>query len=83
MEHDRYLPGRAEHRQRNAFVPFGLESHRCLGTGFAEAQIVLNFATIVHEAELAMDPPGYELTTSTIPTIRPDKCFRFRLVRRR
>ena len=80
---DRYLPGRAEHRQRNAFVPFGLGSHRCLGAGFAEAQIVLNFATIVHEAEIAMDPPGYELTTSTIPTIRPDKRFRFRLVRRR
>lgn len=80
---DRYLPGRAEHRQRNAFVPFGLGSHRCLGAGFAEAQIVLNFATILHEAEIAMDPPGYELTTSTIPTIRPDKRFRFRLVRRR
>ena len=80
---DRYLPERAEHRQRNAFVPFGLGSHRCLGAGFAEAQIILNFATIVHEAEIAMDPPGYELTTSTIPTIRPDKRFRFRLVRRR
>lgn len=80
---DRYLPGRAEHRQRNAFVPFGLGSHRCLGSGFAEAQIMLNFATIVHEAEIAMDPPGYELTTSSIPTIRPDKRFRFRVVRRR
>lgn len=80
---DRYLPGRAEHRQKNAFVPFGLGAHRCLGAGFAEAQIVLNFAAIVHEAEIAMDPPGYELTTSTIPTIRPDKRFRFRLVRRR
>lgn len=80
---DRYLPGRAEHRQRNAFVPFGLGSHRCLGAGFAEAQIILNFATVVHEAEIAMDPPGYELTTSTLPTIRPDKRFRFRLVGRR
>ena len=80
---DRYLPDRAEHRQRNAFVPFGLGSHRCLGAGFAEAQILLTFATIVHEAEIAMDPPGYELTTSTIPTIRPDKRFRFRLVARR
>lgn len=80
---DRYLPDRAEHRQRNAFVPFGLGSHRCLGAGFAEAQILLTFATILHEAEIAMDPPGYELTTSTIPTIRPDKRFRFRMVGRR
>lgn len=80
---DRYLPDRAEHRQRNAFVPFGLGSHRCLGAGFAEAQIILNFATVVHEAEIAMDPPGYELTTSTLPTIRPDKRFRFRLTGRR
>ena len=80
---DRYLPDRAEHRQRLAFVPFGLGSHRCLGAGFAEAQIILNLATILHEAELAMDPPGYELANATMPTIRPDKRFRLRLMRRR
>jgi len=80
---DRYLPPRNEHRQENAFLPFGAGSHRCLATGFAEAQILLNFATIVHEAELAMDPPGYTLRTSSVPNTRPDKSFRFRLVRRR
>lgn len=80
---DRYLPPRSEHRQENAFVPFGVGSHRCLAAGFAEAQILLNFATIVHEAELAMDPPGYTLRTSSVPNTRPDKRFRFRLVRRR
>ena len=36
---DRYLPGRAEHKQRGAFEPFGLGTHRCLGSNFAEAQV--------------------------------------------
>ena len=80
---DRYLPDRAEHRQPDAFVPFGVGTHRCLGGGFAEAQTLLTIATILHAAELELDPPGYALRMSNVPTPRPAKSFRFKLKRLR
>ena len=80
---DRYLPDRAEHRQANAFVPFGVGTHRCLGSGFAEAQTLLTVAAIVHSAELEMHPPGYELKVTNVPTPRPSKRFKFKVKRLR
>ena len=80
---DRYLPERAEHRQTDAYAPFGVGTHRCLGAGFAEAEILLTLAAMLHGAELALDPPGYELKMTNVPTPRPSKKFKFRVVRRR
>ena len=79
---DRYLPDRAEHRQPNVFVPFGVGTHHCLGGSFAETQTLLTIATIMHIAEIELDPPGYELKMTNVPTPRP-KGFRFRLKRLR
>ena len=80
---DRYLPERNEHRQPGAFAPFGLGSHRCLGSGFAEVQIAVTLATIMHNVELVLDPPDYELQINPAPLPRPDKTFKFKVVRRR
>lgn len=74
---DRYLPERAEHRQPHAFAPFGVGTHRCLGGGFAEAQTLLTIATVMHAADIEMDPPDYELRMTNVPTPRPAKDFRF------
>ena len=80
---DRHLPECAEHRQPNVFVPFGVGTHHCLGGNFAETQTLLAIATIFHVAELELDPPGYELKMTNVPTPRPAKSFRFRLKRLR
>ena len=80
---DRYLPERAEHKQTDAYVPFGVGTHRCLGAGFAEVEVLLTLAAVLHGAELALDPPGYELKMTNVPTPRPSKRFKFRVVRRR
>lgn len=76
---ERYTPQRAEHRQPGAFAPFGLGTHRCLGSNFAEIQIALTLLTIVREVELALDPPDYELEIRRIPTPHPARSFRFRI----
>ena len=76
---DRYLPERAEHRQANAYAPFGLGTHKCLGAGFAEAQALVTLAAMLHAAEIVMDPPDYELKVSNVPTPRPAKSFRFKV----
>lgn len=75
------MPGRAEHRQTNAFVPFGA-GHR-LGGNFWEMQTLPNIAAIFHAAELELDPPGYDLKMTNVPTPRPSKSFGFRLTRLR
>lgn len=80
---DRYRPERNEHKQRGAFAPFGLGTHLCLGNRFAEVQIALNIATILHEADLRLDPPNYKMKIKMGQPLKPANSFKLRLVRRR
>ena len=67
---DRYGPERAEHRQPYVYAPFGLGTHRCLGNGFAEVQIAVTMATILHEVDLTLDRTDYSLKTTQVPLPR-------------
>ena len=80
---DRYRPERNEHKQLGAFAPFGLGTHLCLGNRFAEVQIALNIATILHEADLRLDPPNYKMKIKMGYPLKPADSFKLRLVRRR
>ena len=80
---DRYTDERAEHRQPGVYAPFGAGEHQCLGRSLAEALIAITTATIVHETELALDPPGYVLKLKHSPAAQPKGSFRFRVTRRR
>ena len=81
---DRYLPGREEHKQPGAYAPFGWGAHRCLGSAFAEVQLPLVLATLLHDNVLALDPPGYEMNIRQhLPFTKPAKSFKFKLVGRR
>ena len=80
---DRYRPERNEHKQLGAFAPFGLGTHLCLGNRFAEVQIALNIATILHEADLRLDPPNYEMKIKMGYILKPADSFKLRLIRRR
>ena len=75
---ERYNEARAEHRQPYAYAPFGLGPHRCLGNGFAEVQIIVTMATLLHEVELALHPSGYRVKTAELPLPRPRDSFRVR-----
>ena len=80
---DRYGPERAEHRQPYVYAPFGLGPHRCLGNGFAEAQIAVTMATILHEVDLDLDRTDYSLRTTQMPLPAPDESFKVRVRGRR
>ena len=80
---DRYTPERAEHRRPEVYAPFGLGAHRCLGNGFAEVQIAVTMATLLHDVELEPVPADYTLKTTQIPLPSPNKSFKVRVVRRR
>ena len=79
----RYTPERAEHRRPEVYAPFGLGAHRCLGNGFAEVQIAVTMATLLHEVELALVPADYTLKTTQVPLPSPNRSFKVRIVRRR
>ena len=80
---ERYTQARAEHRRPEAYAPFGLGPHRCLGNGFAEVQMAVTMATLLHEVELALVPADYTLKTTQVPLPSPNKSFRVRVVRRK
>ena len=80
---DRYGPERAEHRQPYVYAPFGLGPHRCLGNGFAEVQIAVTMATILHEVDLDLDRSDYSLKTTQVPLPAPDESFKVRVRGRR
>ncbi len=73
---DRYLPGRDEHRQLGAFVPFGVGAHRCLGADFAQLLVMTNIATLIHFFDIKMGSSKYTLKIRPIPTPHPDDGFK-------
>jgi cytochrome P450 len=80
---DRYHEPRNEQRQRGAYAPFGLGDHTCLGSGIAEIQLMVIPAVILHNYQLALDPPDYQLTIKRDPTPSPGQQLRLRVVARR
>ncbi|NKQ34592.1 MAG: cytochrome P450 [Chloroflexi bacterium] len=79
---DRCLPPRKEHRQPGALAPFGLGAHTCAGAGFAEVQIMMTVATLLHDYDLQMEPADYQLKIALNPSPAPDKNFRISLRQR-
>jgi cytochrome P450 len=80
---DRYRPGRSEHQKPGAFSPYGAGAHTCLGAGFAEVHLMVLVATLLHTAQLAMDPADYRLRVDPAPTPHPDRGFRMKVMAHR
>lgn len=78
---DRYGEGRSW--PPNAFAPFALGAHSCLGAGLAEVQIVALIATVLHAVELELDPPTSEVKVRLSPTPTPGAGMAVRLIRHR
>lgn len=79
----RYTEDRKEHKQRGAYVPFGIGTHLCLGAGAAESQIVLVMAALLHMASIEWADPGKKLPIKNDPTPTYGPAFRVRITSRR
>ncbi len=64
---DRYRPPRNEHHSPG-YAPFGLGTHRCLGSNWAEMQICLNVLLLAHYFTFELSEPGAELRIAPLPT---------------
>ena len=79
---DRYLPPRNEHLSPG-FAPYGLGTHRCLGSRWAEMQVCLNVLLLAHYFTFDLSPPGADLRISPLPTQSPSKKVKFLIKERR
>ena len=79
---DRYLPPRNEHHSPG-YAPFGLGTHKCLGSRWMELQLAVNVLMIAHHFTIEVSPANYKLRFSPLPSMKPSKKLKFRIVERR
>ena len=80
---DRYVQPRNEHRQTGSYVPFGVGTHVCGGSGWTTLQMAANLLLIARHLELELVPADYRLKLSGLPKASPDKKFKFRVAAHR
>ena len=79
---DRYLPPRNEHRSPG-YAPYGLGTHRCLGSRWVELHLAVTVLMIAHYFTLEVSPSNYKLRFNPIPSMKPSKKLKFRIAERR
>ena len=81
---DRYLPPRDEHREPG-YAPYGLGTHRCLGSRWMDLQLAVNVLMIAHYFKLEVSPASYvdALRFSPLPSLKPSAKLKFRVVEKR
>ena len=76
---DRFADPRNEHQQTVAYRPFGLGTHTCLGSRFAEINLVMSLLLIARHVELELVPKTYRLKLSPLPKFSPNRAFKFKV----
>lgn len=72
---DRFQSDREKQHKPCAYAPFGLGTHKCLGSRWADLQMVANILLIAHHLELTSSPSSYDLRINPVPTNAPTKAF--------
>ena len=77
---DRYLPPRDEHRSAG-YAPYGLGTHRCLGSRWMDLQLAVNVLMIARYFTLEVTPARYAeaLPFSPLPSMKPTEKLKFRV----
>lgn len=73
---ERFGPQRQEHTQPDAYVPYGLGPHVCLGASTADLLFLIVTATLFRHYDVVMDPPGHKVRLKMQPLLSPDNRFR-------
>ena len=76
---DRFLPEREEKMELGIYAPFGLGTHKCLGSRWVDLQMVVNILMIAHHFDLTSSPSSYDLKINPFPTNAPNKDFSIRV----
>ena len=73
---ERYTPARGEHLKPNAYAPYGLGAHTCLGASTANLLFLIVTAVLFRHYDVELRPAGQTLRTVMNPLPAPDDGFR-------
>ena len=79
---DRYAPPRNEHLG-TGYAPYGLGTHSCLGSNWANLHMVINLLMLTHYFKIELARPFKRLPMDPFPSQSPSNKLRFRLVEQR
>ena len=79
---DRYAPPRNEHMSRG-YAPFGLGTHSCLGSRWADLQMAVNLLMLTHYFKIEFARPYERLPMDPLPSQSPSNKLKFRLAEQR
>ncbi len=79
---DRYAPPRNEHLGRG-YAPYGLGTHSCLGTHWADLHIVINLLMLTHYFKIELARPFERMPMDALPSQSPSNKIKFRLAEQR
>lgn len=79
---DRYLPPRLE-QNSPGYAPYGLGTHKCLGSRWMDLQLTVNVLMVAHHFTLEVVPENYKLKFSPLPSMKPNKKLQFHLAEQR
>ncbi|NWF67828.1 MAG: cytochrome P450 [Chloroflexi bacterium] len=74
---------RQSSKAANAYVPYSVGSHTCLGAGLADVQLMVTTAALLRYARLEIDPPDFEPIVFAAPLPSLGKRFKMRLLEKR
>ena len=81
---DRFLPSRNKHDSLG-FAPYGLGTHKCLGTRWMEMHLAVNLLMLAHHFTIEVSPTKYvrKLRFNPFPSMKPTKKLKFRISEQR
>ena len=75
---ERYAPPRNEHLSRG-YAPFGLGTHSCLGSRWANLHMAINLLMLTHHFKIELARPYKRLPMDPYPSQSPSNKLKFRL----
>ena len=79
---DRYIPPRNEHLG-TGYAPYGLGTHSCLGSRWADLHIVINLLMLTHHFKIELARPYKRLPMDPLPSQSPSNKLKIRLAEQR
>ena len=79
---DRYAPPRNEHLG-TGYAPYGLGTHSCLGSRWADLHMVINLLMLTHHFKIELARPYKRLPMDPLPSQSPSNKLKFRLAEQR
>ena len=75
---DRYLPSRNE-QSGKGYAPFGLGTHSCIGSRWADLHMVINLLMLTHYFKIELAQPYERVPMDPLPSQSPSNKLKFKL----